>query len=717
MSIQLAAAAGLSATVDLSQVTFLLSLPTTPTSGSGNYNAQLFLLRKSDGGYEEVVPRNPDSSPVRIAIFGSGVPNTASFTVTLKPDEYTTGQIVLFAEGTNFMDPNPVSLGVAVDVIVTSTHLRLTKPSMEIQPIIANADGKITVPFVIRYPADAALFNPADANVLPYGGFIVMVKGDVQERGGSPYVWVTTGTQGTAQQFTLTNVDGDSFWQYEGNMVLTPTLGGGVKGVQGGLFNQTWSTDFVWVWPGQAFAVGQWEQLADPAHYPAAAAAFARPATYPALSGNFGNAIASIGTAANDTAAYFGLLSGLGIKSLRVNYSADRYLADELYTQEVDQIAQHMMMAGVVPCLAPQAMPLGAHLADQETALVALGAKVAAKYKGVPVVIDVLNEPSQYATWATWKPVAQRVIDAIKAVDPAALIVVGSEGYSKDMTGASADPLPAGSVMAYGWHPYLAAADLPKMAGSGIPVWAQEYHDGSADFHAALAALPHVIALSAWAWTTPGQDSLNLVQSVDGASLTLTDTGKAIAGFYAAWKAGTPLPPPVITPPPPPPVVGGTGTGTGGTTVSGYTKAEVDALIAAATAAITAQALTDEVADETEAQGEQAGIADLNTQMASLTTQAADQAAAVAAATAQIQAATDQSGGASTTAALAYMQATTALNMINTVKAGIPAQVASITAAARIAAAARMTAKLAGRRPGDNVTVSDMLTLIAAEKG
>ena len=166
------ASPALSAVINLAQVTFTLDLPTAPDSGSGNFNAQVFLLRKSDGGYEAITPRNTDYSPVRIAIFGNGVRNTASFTVLMKPDEYTTGQVVLFAEGTNFTDPSPVSFPVAVDIIVTSTHIRLTKPTFEIDPVIVGADGKITVPYVIRYPSDVTLFNAADNNVLPWGGFI-----------------------------------------------------------------------------------------------------------------------------------------------------------------------------------------------------------------------------------------------------------------------------------------------------------------------------------------------------------------------------------------------------------------------------------------------------------------------------------------------------------------------------------------------------------------
>ena len=721
------ASPALSAVVNLAQVTFTLDLPTSADSGSGNFNAQIFLLRKSDGGYEQIAPRNADLSPVRIAVFGSGVRNTASFTVLMKPDEYTTGQVFLFAEGTNFTDPSPVSFAVAVDIIVTSTHIRLTKPTFEIDPVVVGADGKITVPYIVRYPSDVTLFNPADNNVLPWGGFLAMVKGDVVEKGGAPTDWVTVGVQGAPQQFTLTTVDGDSFWQYNGKMLLTPTAASGVKNVQGGLFNQTWSTSFAWIWPGQDFAVGQWEQLADPTKYPVISAAFAKPAGYPALSGNFGNAIASIGKAANDTAAYFGLLAGLGMKSLRMNYSADRYLTDDLYTQEVDQVAQHMMLAGIVPCLAPQGLPSGANVIAQEAALVTLGAKVAAKYKGVPIVIDVLNEPYQYATWAAWKPVAQRVIDAIKAADPNASIVVGGEGYSKDMTAASADPFAAGTVFAYGWHPYLATADLAKQGGSGIPVWAQEYQDGSSEFHTALAALPHVTALAAWAWTTPGQDSLNLVASVDGASLTLTPTGKAIAAIYAAWKAGTALPVPVPVPIPVPPATGG------GTPVAGgITMADVQAALDAQKTAIDAEIVSAVAADATRSDAAQTAtdarvtaveatqvtdeatqVTDEATQVMDEAKQVADEAAAATLAatlTTQVTAAAAAANSASSVSMAAYKQAAAANAALAALKASIPGMISAASAAE----VTRQLATLSTRKPADHATVADLLAIINA---
>jgi len=529
----------ITARVDMSQVSLDYSLPTAPGSTGGNYNLQLFLQRKSDGGWEQTVPRDAKGAPIRIALFPNGAINTGTLQVSVKPDTYSGGKAVLFAEGSNFSDPTPVEFAVDTAFTVATAAVRVKAPVFEPGVPVVGADGKVTVPFTIKYPSDKALFDPAS---LPYNGFTYQAKGDVTESGGGPSGWVTT------DKFVSTTADGDTYMMYQGSFVLTPTTSHGLKNLQFGLYNQSWSL-FMWVWPGVTFALPGWVQKADPAQYPPISSAFAKGKSPVALGGNFGNALASLGTAANDSAQYFSLLASLGMTCLRLNYDADKYLSDPIYPDVVDQVVQHMLMAGVVPCIAPQGMPGGATAAS-EAALVKLAGIIAARYVGVPIIQDVVNEPHQYSTWAAWKPVAQKAIDAIRAASPNAQIVVGSEGYSADMTVASADPFLAGTVLAYCCHLY--DSDPAKVAahiGTTLPVWVQEYQTPSADWHNAVAALPNVIGVAAWAWTTPGQDSLNLVQSVDGAALTLTPTGQSIASIYAAWRTGQALPVPATSAP------------------------------------------------------------------------------------------------------------------------------------------------------------------------
>lgn len=540
----------ITAVVDMSSVTLSYIMPTTVDSTGGNYNLQLFLQRTSDGGYEAIVPRDTSSTPIRIALFPKGAVNTGTVKVTLKPDTYSGGKAVLFAEGLNFNDPNAYSFGVATTFTIATSAVRVVKPIFTPGVPSVGLDGKVTVPFDIKYPGDPAVFDPKS---LPYNGFIYQGKGDVTDNNSVPWGWVTT------DKFISVTANGDTYMMYNGTFVLTPTSTPGLKNLQFGLYNQSWSM-FGWVWPGVTFALPNWVQKADPAKYPAFSTAFAKGKSPVAIGGNFGNALASIGAAANDSSQYFTLLAAEGLTCIRLNFDSDKYLTDPIYPDVVDQVVQHILMAGVVPCIAPQDMPSGGAVVA-EASLVKLAGIIAARYAGVPIIQDVLNEPHGYATWAAWKPVAQRAIDAIKAASPNAQIVVGGEGFSPDLTQASASPFPAGTILAYCAHIYDSnPANVAGHCGSTLPVWVQEYQTPDPAWHSAVAALPNVMGVAAWAWTTPGQDSLNLVQNVAGAVLTLTATGQSIANIYQAWMTGqspAPAPAPAPTPAPAPVPTGG----------------------------------------------------------------------------------------------------------------------------------------------------------------
>jgi len=65
-----------------------------------------------------------------------------------------------------------------------------------------------------------------------------------------------------------------------------------------------------------------------------------------------------------------------------------------------------------------------------------------------------------------------------------------------------------------------------------------------------------ILAAGPWAFTTPGQDSLPLVQSVSGAVLSFTAQGSQIALDFNSWDMGVSIsaPVPPLPPPPPPPL-------------------------------------------------------------------------------------------------------------------------------------------------------------------
>ena len=81
---------------------------------------------------------------------------------------------------------------------------------------------------------------------------------------------------------------------------------------------------------------------------------------------------------------------------------------------------------------------------------------VARKYGNTSnVIYEVFNEPKNDVTWAgDVKPYAERVIRAIRAIDPDNLIVVGSPTWSQDVDIAASDPIEGYDNIAYTLHFY-----------------------------------------------------------------------------------------------------------------------------------------------------------------------------------------------------------------------------------------------------------------------
>lgn len=68
------------------------------------------------------------------------------------------------------------------------------------------------------------------------------------------------------------------------------------------------------------------------------------------------------------------------------------------------------------------------------------------------VIYEIFNEPINQ-TWAEVKAYSQTVVNAIRAIDPDNLIIIGSPTWSQDVHIAAADPVP-GTNLAYALHFY-----------------------------------------------------------------------------------------------------------------------------------------------------------------------------------------------------------------------------------------------------------------------
>ncbi len=105
------------------------------------------------------------------------------------------------------------------------------------------------------------------------------------------------------------------------------------------------------------------------------------------------------------------------------------------------------------------------------------------------VIYEIYNEPLDNASWSgTIKPYAQQVVNAIRAIDPDNLIIVGTRTWSQRVDEASRDPI-AGSNIAYTLHFYagshgqylrdLAQTALNNNAAIFVTEWGSVNADGN----------------------------------------------------------------------------------------------------------------------------------------------------------------------------------------------------------------------------------------------
>lgn len=174
---------------------------------------------------------------------------------------------------------------------------------------------------------------------------------------------------------------------------------------------------------------------------------------------------------------------------------------------------------------------------------------MATKYGHTPnVIYEIYNEPLNDVTWSgVVKPYAQTVIDAIRAVDPDNLIVVGSPKWSQDVDIAAADPV-TGSNITYTLHFYAGThkqglrdkgdAALKKGASLFVSEWGTVNANGDGGADVAETALwqdwmkANCLSQANWA-VSDKREGASLF--VPGASVTgpwsdadLTESGKLV---------------------------------------------------------------------------------------------------------------------------------------------------------------------------------------------
>lgn len=201
------------------------------------------------------------------------------------------------------------------------------------------------------------------------------------------------------------------------------------------------------------------------------------------------------------------------------------------------------------------------HHAHQHTAqAISFFTEVARRYGHHPhVIYEIFNEPLDSATWAgDVKPYAEKVIAAIRSVDPDNLILVGSPTWSQDVDIAAADPLKDHNV-AYTLH-FYAGTHQQKIRDKAlvalkknIPLFVSEWGSCSADGDGAIdvestkewMSFMREWQLSHCAWAVSDKNEASSIV-IRGASASgqwaesdLSANGRLVRDWIRSWDATT----------------------------------------------------------------------------------------------------------------------------------------------------------------------------------
>ncbi len=114
--------------------------------------------------------------------------------------------------------------------------------------------------------------------------------------------------------------------------------------------------------------------------------------------------------------------------------------------------------------------------------------QVSARYRDQPAVLyEICNEPNGNVSWSRdIKPYAERMIRAIRANSPDAVILIGSSTWSQDIHLAAADPVQGENLM-YTCHFYAGTHGqwlrdrIDSALAAGLPIFVSEWGTSAAD--------------------------------------------------------------------------------------------------------------------------------------------------------------------------------------------------------------------------------------------
>jgi hypothetical protein len=491
---------------------------------------------------------------------------------------------------------------------ITTKQKRVKAPFVE---ILTNKiqdpapDGKLHIPYIIKMPAKT---------FTTWGGWFLLAKGSSMFQ--QPWIPYARKDGANVLPDGATKVaDGpDPYWYSEGEIVFDYPNVSGIHNLQFGLFDYNWKMQN-WVWPGINIQVGgdSWVTRCPESKLPPRLRVSGgqlvkldgRPyniyqgttganAITAIRGGNYGNQYLWSEAPDYNRTGYFSSLKFLGHKFLRFLFNPDKYIADHIYRNRIQDTIGKMLTAGCHVIVGPQHIPTGNDLYEKSEAFYKLIELMANNWKGLPVWVCLTNEPNDIGDWSLCKPILQKAATIYRSIDSGAFLICPTSKWSKENTTPEAndliDPL---LVDAYAYHAYNDAAsvipNLKPILDKGVAVIVEEYGCGDVEWQKGIniemqklsKLYPNVIGFATWAWTRAGEDACPMVEDGNLANVKLTDVGQMQAKDMQIWDSGnfinegnvqpvpqpTPQPEPTPAPQPAP------------QPVDTYTKAEVDALL------------------------------------------------------------------------------------------------------------------------------------------
>ena len=509
---------------------------------------------------------------------------------------------------------------------ITTKQKRVKAPFVE---ILTNKiqdpapDGKLHIPYIIKMPAKT---------FTTWGGWFLLAKGASMFQ--QPWIAYARKDGANVLPDGVTKVaDGpDPYWYSEGEIVFDYPNVSGIHNLQFGLFDYNWKLQN-WIWPGINIQVGgdswvtkcpdsklpprlrvsngQLVKLSgigstvnsiyngyDGTPYNIYEGTTGANAITAIRGGNYGNQYLWSESPDYNRIGYFGSLKYLGHKFLRLLFNPDKYIADNIYRNRIQDTIGKMLTAGCHVIAGPQHIPTGNDLYEKSEAFYKLVELMANNWKGLPVWVSITNEPNDIGDWSLCKPILAKAASIYRSIDADAFIICPTSKWSKENTTPEANSLISSQLVdAYAYHAYNNANEvfpnLKPILDTGVAVIVEEYGCGDVEWQKGIniemqklsKLYPNLIAFATWAWTRAGEDACPMVEDGNLANVKLTATGQMQAKDMKTWDSGNfiaegggvqpnpqpnPQPEPAPTPTPTPvPVF-----------VDAYTKTEIDVKLA-----------------------------------------------------------------------------------------------------------------------------------------